>query len=513
MMFARTISTTLLTGALIASAFAQFEGPAPLAWRWSQPTSASPGGNIASNGDIIFCAVGGRVYAVERESGNTKWRYPSGAPLEVANFRSGVNLSDGLVIANSDDKIVYALDQATGALKWQHIAPEKIIGAPVTVGKFIAIMLGDGSISVLNAADGTPAWENPLRFFGGLMGHLGTYQNLVIVAGANNKLFAVDIISKKVVWQQSVTNIQANFTPVIFNDLLYMCTGDFVTVLNASTGSKRREVNVRDAIGTNPGVSASMMAVVTKSGKVVAMDLNGRPLTKLPVDLGSAPVEDPVVSGNSITVSTQNGSVNQVSVSAGTANWNFIVRPFVPQTDTTKANYIQAAGAGMVSGTSLLMMAKDGSMLCFDKTTGVDLTPPDVKMAFPNAGDQVSGQPPLFLYFKLSDEASGINPATLKFDIDGVPYKYEYNRDGYFTVKFSAATKNVPLQNGRKKLTVEVADWLGNVTTKSFALTIDNGLRPIKVPGADAAGGTGAGGRPGAGGGLGGGPGGIGGGG
>ena len=47
---------------------------------------------------------------------------------------------------------------------------------------------------------------------------------------------------------------------------------------------------------------------------------------------------------------------------------------------------VAAAGAPIAVGDTLLLLAKDGSLLAFDKTSGVDATGPEVKMGWPSDG-------------------------------------------------------------------------------------------------------------------------------
>lgn len=140
-----------------------------------------------------------------------------------------------------------------------------------------------------------------------------------------------------------------------------------------------------------------------------------------------------------------------------------------------------ASAPAILSGTMLLVPARDGSLIAFDKDLGVDLTPPKVKMTFPNPGEQVSGQQ-LYLMFTLEDEASGVNPSTLKVTVDGQPLEYKLQRDGTVLVYFSNFGKNKPLSDGRKDIVLSVSDWLGNQAEQHFALSIDNNLRPLTAP-------------------------------
>ena len=173
-----------------------------------------------------------------------------------------------------------------------------------------------------------------------------------------------------------------------------------------------------------------------------------------------------------------------------------------------KPTTVSASAPALLSGTTLLVPSKDGTLLAFDTTLGVDLTAPKVSMRFPNPGDQVSPKAPLQLWFRIEDEASGVRDDSLVIDIDGVKMDAKLDRSGLAVVRFSVGGKNRLLSDGRKLITVTVSDWLGNVRKSTFYLTIDNTLNPVKLPGAtDPANGAGGAG-PGFGGGFGGGKGG-----
>jgi len=134
--------------------------------------------------------------------------------------------------------------------------------------------------------------------------------------------------------------------------------------------------------------------------------------------------------------------------------------------------------------------------LAFDKISGVDLTPPSVKMLWPTAGDQVSPNPPAELVFKIEDFSSGINPATVKCTMNNQGYLITPDKDGIYRVLVLANTQNKSLPIGRCVITISAADWLGNKAEVSFVLQVDPAIdRPLGGPrppaGAD---GTGVGG-------------------
>jgi len=142
---------------------------------------------------------------------------------------------------------------------------------------------------------------------------------------------------------------------------------------------------------------------------------------------------------------------------------------------------IPAAGSAVVSGDTLLILAEDGSLLAFDKKSGVDLVGPQVKMLYPAEGAQLNAQN-LTLVFRISDEASGFQDKTLKITVGGNPVDAELLPDGTAAVYFTELGKNKPLGDGRAEIVVSISDWMGNKTDQHFTILIDNTLPVSAAP-------------------------------
>lgn len=531
------LSTTFLT------AKADFTGPAPLAWRWAYSTPVAPSGTPVIDGNTAYVAVGSRVFALDRTTGNQKWRFPIAEGIP-GYFRSAPLLVEGTLVAAADNRTVYGVDPANGSSKWQYVSEVPIIGQPVAVGKFVAFTLSDNSLMVIRAGDGTAAWENPQRIFDGIQGGLAAYGDSIFVITGINEVMSISAITKKVLWKNRFTNITSDSTPVVFGDNVYLNAGSYVSVFSAVSGSSRWQYNVGENLAFSPAVSAEGVASISRDGKVYAFNLQGnrktwtkkdeagKSTTSNFVDCGSVPVTRPSAVGKLFLFPTSNGAINLVDIGTSDILWSYLIRPITPGLKTggsgggggggaggvlggggerggaggmgamggggqgsaaqaTLILAIPAAGPGVVVGNTLYVLARDGSLLAFDKEFGVDLTGPSVSMSWPTPGDVVSGQPPLEFIFKIEDDASGINVSTLKIDVNGTALDYTFGRDGLAWIRFSTLSKNKPLFDGRKTITVTVSDWMGNTTKATFALTIDNTLRPLVRPGAQNAGNTG----------------------
>ncbi|MEZ0327228.1 MAG: PQQ-binding-like beta-propeller repeat protein [Fimbriimonas sp.] len=536
-----TAGSLLLTFA--AAATADFDGPAPLAWRFVQPTTVSPGGSPVVDGNTIYQSIGGRVFSIDRETGNLKWRFPQVDPIEGA-FRSSPLLAPGALVVAGDNKLIYGVNPQNGQLLWSYPTGIPVYGQPTLVGTTVVYATSDNKLHAIGAADGKEVWSTPYSVHDGIAGTIAGWNNSVMFFNSRSQLTSIDLTTRNRNWTQNFTQLPPNPVPVIYGDSIFTVSGPFVIAINPQSGSPRWQIQTGAQLSFPPAVSQEGIYVVSQDGKLFAYQHNRDKINKYPVNLGTSAVTRPTASGKYVIIPTTAGGVmivdpTKMVIPAGTAPgapfvdpspqailWNYLIRPInasasraasgssgspngpggppggQTQQGDVKIVTIQANAPVVVAGDTLLIAAKDGSLLAFDKNLGVDLTPPTVKMFFPNPGDQVSGQPPLLLAFKVEDIASGLDTKTIKVDIEGQEYETTLNAEGILIVRFSLTGKNRPLGDGRKTINVTAVDWMGNVAKQSFALTIDNTLKPIVLPGTNNSGsGGGAGGGFGGGGG------------
>lgn len=118
----------------------------------------------------------------------------------------------------------------------------------------------------------------------------------------------------------------------------------------------------------------------------------------------------------------------------------------------------------------------------FDRDLGVDLTAPSVEMLWPFPGNDIAGKAPLEMIFKLEDLGIGINPDSIKVTINGKEYVHRISNDGFLSILIISRGANAQIANGRAKIVVTAADWLGNVQSKEFSVLVDNALPALGSP-------------------------------
>ncbi len=520
----RAVALAVLGMANIA-AYADVDGPAPVAWRWAESTSAVPAGEPQIDGNNVYVAVGGRIYCIDRITGNTNWRYPAGEPI-AGNFRQGCTLANGKIVAASDDKSVFAVG-TDGKLAWQYLSPDNIVSNVIITGNSVVFGTSKEELNCIDLTNGTPAWSKPIAVADGVNSKLGQIGDNVLYSTRRGALIALNPITQREAWNTKFSRLAPQGSFSVFSDRVYVNSGTFLVCLRGFNGSTIWQQNVGTALDMAPAAYVDGVATVGRDGKLYSYNLSGRPLFPKGVSLQATSVASPTFVGSLVCTVMTNGTINLINPTTGDAVWNYTMQAPVNNaesattggrqggpgvggggsssaaggagapgagqtTEPAKIDYTQAVGSAIAVGDSLSVITRDGSVFLFDKKLGVDMTAPSAEQVWPLPGNEFAGKAPLEIIIKVEDTGVGINPDTIKIDIDGTEYIGEFRREGYISIKVSARTVNKALQNGRRKLTLQVSDWLGNKTTKVLNLTIDNTLPALGSPKADNAAGDGS---------------------
>ncbi len=541
------IATTAMVGCI---AVAQFDGPAPLAWRWQQPSTIAATGSPLVDGNTLYFNLGNRVYAIDRESGNTKWKFPNAAPFNGTVRKSPI-MVNGVVCVYTDQKEVYGINPANGDLKWVYQAPFQISGQIVAVGNNIAFPMDGGNVMGVDTTTGQSIYKDPqtgvessYRILDGMRGPIfSDGRDIVAFFDNRNFLQAFNLSTRKPAYKLYFGSTPADGSMTANEGNFYVYTGTFVASINAFSGSVKWQKPLPERMMFSPEVGGGIVFCVAQSGNIYTFDTAGNAINgKKVLNLGSQPAVRPSNVGKKFVVGTVNGALHLVDPTRGTLDWEYFVRPMNEQaraaskapaggggnlgggpssgggggslgggggsqgggaagsrnqTSTEPITTVEISAPVILAGKTLLVPAADSSLLAFDMDSGVDLVGPEVKQVWPQPGELTSGKLGQEFIFKIEDEGSGVNISTMKLDFDGVNYNYEFGRDGYLVCQISQTKRNNMLSAGRHTVHLNVTDWMGNVTSYSATVRIDNTLDPVKRPGSDT--------KPGAGGGKGGG--------
>ena len=148
--------------------------PATGVIRWRAHTEGRVRGSPAvADGKVVVGSYDGRVYAFDLRTGKRVWRYDTeGTTLFSGNFgydrrsiQSSPAIAGGTVYVGARDGFLYAVDLATGALKWRydhHIS--WVIGSPAVAEGMLYVGSSDAAfLQAVDAATGQERWRTPLN--------------------------------------------------------------------------------------------------------------------------------------------------------------------------------------------------------------------------------------------------------------------------------------------------------------------------------------------------------------
>lgn len=438
--------------------------------------------------DTVIVAVGGRVYAVDRITGNQQWRFPKTEAIR-GSYRYPT-LVGNVVCVPASNNVLYGIDATSGRQLWQYeLRENNFLGKPVATGNSVTLSVGTGGLISVNAADGKPLWEQPYAIPGGVKGSIGSYRSNALFFNQQNELTSFNVNSGRPDWKIRFENISNTARPYSLGDSVYVYTGQYVAALQASNGRPRWQRSLPGDLVYGPAVGTGGTLVVTRDGQCYVLDASGRPKFAEAIELGSQPVTSPSAIGDYFLVPTSNGVLNMINPKDGSVMWSYVVTPITAglrdQRNKGQEDYIGIAAAGdpAVVGKTLLVLAQDGSLLAFDSELGLDMTGPEVVMGWPTPGAQVNARPPFYFAFRVTDATSGVDSENVKILVNGKEAEYEFGRDGIAVVRLTQEGPNLPLKDGRAIIEVVAEDWLGNKSTQTYSIMVDSTLPPLAAPG------------------------------
>lgn len=147
-------------------------------------TAASP---AISDGTLYYGTFNNEVLAVDVDARGLRWRYEH--PERHFPFYASAAITDGLVIVAGRDRLVHALDRATGEARWTFRARARFDASPAVAGARVYAGNADGRLYVLDLETG----EQVSEFHAGaaIMGSPAVAGGRIVFGTQDGTLFAL----------------------------------------------------------------------------------------------------------------------------------------------------------------------------------------------------------------------------------------------------------------------------------------------------------------------------------
>ena len=338
-----------------------YAGPGPRQFhrvKWKFPTGdrviSSP---VCKDNVIYFGGDDGNVYAVDAETGHQIWKRSTGGPVPASPA-----VADGTVYVGSYDGKFYAFNAQTGALKWkfttegerrfeakglhgmqpknQTIADpfDIFLSSPVVANGTVYFGSGDGNVYALDSATGDLRW----KFKTGDVVHASpALAGGVLFFGSwDSYFYAVDAATGKEKWrfhggEDPLIHNQVGFqsSPSIANGIVYTgCRDSHVYALDAATGKENwRFFNDLSWVNSAPAVTDGKVFFATSDSSLyhVVDASSGKSVVKQQAKAWM--FSSPAVVGDVVFIGVLNGTLEARDVKTGELLWDF-------QVDKSKQN-------------------------------------------------------------------------------------------------------------------------------------------------------------------------------
>jgi eukaryotic-like serine/threonine-protein kinase len=326
--------------------------------KWTFPTGARVVSSPVSDGSAIyFGGDDGNIYAVDAKSGKQLWQHRTGGPVS-----SSAAVVDGSLYIVSYDGKLYALDSRTGSTRWKFatagerhfeakglhgIQPrtqtvadpfDTYLSSPVVTKGIVYFGSGDNNLYAVDAASGELRW----KFATGDVVHASpAYADGVVYFGSwDSNFYAVDAASGKEKWrlhtgEDPVIHNQVGFqsSPAVVNGVVYTgCRDSNVYAIDAASEKEKWKFST--------GASWVITSPAVAHGKVVFGTSDSSKYEMLDAETGKLAVEQqgkayvfssPAIAGDVVFVGVLNGTLEARDFATGKLLWEF-------QTQASKRN-------------------------------------------------------------------------------------------------------------------------------------------------------------------------------
>jgi len=271
--------------------------------KWKFKTGGRiPSTPAVANGVVFFLSYDSNFYAVHAATGALKWKFATGGERRFAAkhlhgsepatemmpdpfdfFLSSPVVSDGVVYFGSSDTNVYALDAATGAVKWKFKTAEVVHSSPALANGTLFVGSWDTYLYALDAASGKEKWrfktgeDHETYNQVGIQGSPAIANGMVYFGCRDSTFYALDVNTGKQIWSFNNKGSWVINSPAVRDGKVYFATSDtgLVHALDAKTGAAAFNLDFNHwPMFSSPAIAGHMLYLGSHRGRLIAIDLS-----------------------------------------------------------------------------------------------------------------------------------------------------------------------------------------------------------------------------------------------
>ena len=274
--------------------------------------------HVALSGETILVTNSGAVHAIDAGTGTERWIFEADHPILEATA------SDGLAYAIDQSGAVHVVDVATGSEQWQSTVtkdPRHLVDgltAPTVAGDAIYVLAGDGRVFALDRATGDVRWDVPIP--NGFGTNPPSVADGLVYVGGEGFVKALQAADGETAWTFDTHHVGPMGVVVVADGVAYAGDGGgSLHALNARTGVPLWTV---DEPLFAPAVAGPIAVSSSQFGAVVGLDTTtGKYLWYYQMSGASRPAS--IADGVAYIASETGRRVYALDVETGEERWHF----------------------------------------------------------------------------------------------------------------------------------------------------------------------------------------------
>jgi len=227
-----------------------------------------------ANQKVIAKTIDGKVYAFDAVNGNQLWTADHGSPSLVLKASSSPIILDNLVLIGFSDGKLDALELQTGRIVWQRSVAyasgasdvERLVDIdsdPIIKDHVAYLGSYQGYIGALSLTDGQFIWRKP----GSVYKNMILNDNSLYLTDSNDVVWSIDSHTGTVNWKQTALKARGLTEPVfVGNDLVVGDKTGYLHVIASQTGELLGRSQMSGKVSVSPSVTGRNLYVLTDNG-------------------------------------------------------------------------------------------------------------------------------------------------------------------------------------------------------------------------------------------------------
>jgi outer membrane protein assembly factor BamB len=290
---------------------------------WKYPTTSAILSSIEFSNNVIYTGIGKNITAIDVNTKAIRWQYLTGGTIYSTPM-----LVNGIVYINSDDQYLYAVDAATGALKWRFAQQLVNVGgnysSPTVVNGVVYFGSMDGYIYAVDASTGALKWKtyNTYNAGGSFQSSPAVVNGVLYIGDTWHTLLALNISDGTFKWAYQLLGGGLMISsPTVENGIVYIGSSDNrLYAVDANTGTLKWQFGTGGMVDASPIINNGTV-YIGSTGRLFAIDtLTG--VSKWTFTYTNHFRSSPVIVDGVIYIGSY-ASILAVDASNGTLKWNY----------------------------------------------------------------------------------------------------------------------------------------------------------------------------------------------